>query len=727
MSTEHLDLTMLNEKQLEAVKHTQGPLRLIAGAGSGKTKVLTTKVAYLIKEKEIVPSKILAVTFTKKAADEMLDRVVRIIGSSEEHPHVSTFHSLCAKILRSDIHVMGIPNDFKIIDDPEQRQILKLVYDKLDITNEDYTYDSVLSYISKEKVSLRKPKHSLENAEDKNDLRPTIYKEYVEYLKRGKALDFDDLLVYVHDLFHNPKYEATRHKWESKFDYVLVDEFQDTSHVQYGIVKVLAKKGDITIVGDPDQTIYSWRNADINIIINFEKDFPNVTTILLEKNYRSTKKILNAANNLISYNSLRIKKKLYTDNEEGEDIEFNCGFSDEDEARWISMKINELKKNRVQLKNIAIIYRANSYSRAIEGSLINDNTNHYVVGTQRFYEREEVKDALAYLQLIYAPDDLSLQRVINKPARAVGKETVRKLYDFSLQKDVLMFTAIEEHIKEIYETLKINMKTMKGLADVVNKVRWARTQIFKHKQKPTLILRKLMYDELKYFESLKVQPETLEAKEENFNALINAIDAWEEQNKNKELTDYLQEVVILGNEKPGGDPLSSVALMTVHNAKGLEFDYVFVAGLAEGVFPNARALNVKNNDSTKKKGLLFNKLSSEQIEALEEERRLAYVAFTRAKKKLFLSFSAARNGQESRFISEAGVKGGKRGIHIASMFAKSETEDTNNLIEGDSIIHSKFGEGKVLQVQGDVIHVKFQGDGIKTLNKTHPSIRKKED
>ncbi|MBN0919497.1 ATP-dependent helicase [[Mycoplasma] gypis] len=728
MDTDTLHIDELNSEQRKAILHTQGPLRLIAGAGSGKTKVLTTKVAYLIKELNMNPAKILAVTFTKKAADEMLERVLNLVGFEGERPIISTFHALCTKILRYEIHNMEYPNNFKIIDESEQKQILKMVYDQLNVDSDLYSISSSLAFISNEKTNLRKPKHSKELAEE-DDLRPEIYDAYVQYLKRYKSLDFDDLLVFVHDLFYNEKHENIRHKWENMFDYVLVDEFQDTSHVQYDIVKILAKKQNIMIVGDPDQTIYTWRNADINIIINFQKDFPNQETIKLEQNYRSTKKILDAANKLISNNSLRVEKKLFTENEDGEDIEFYCGFSDEAEARWISKKINDLKRNRVQLKNIAIIYRTNSYSRAIEEQLISESTNHLVVGGIRFYEREEIKDAIAYLRMIFIPDDIALQQVINKPLRKIGKETVRKLSDFAFSNNMSMFQALEDKFKEIYSQLGLSRQTMEGLADFVNIVRWGKSKIIKDKMKVSQMIKKLMIEKVGYFKKLKLQPEQIQSKEENFAELLNAIETWEEKNKNRDITEYLQEIAILGDDKTGGDPSSSVSLMTVHNAKGLEFDYVFIAGLAEKIFPHFRSITPKGEKPTIF-GSAPKRLDVENIELIEEERRLAYVAFTRAKKKLFLSFSTARQNEESRFISEAGIKGRgiSKGISIASTFANGqEIHENDRIIQGDRIVHSKFGEGVVLEVQGEIIKVKFDSEGnVKSLTKNHASIRRKE-
>ncbi|MBU4691101.1 ATP-dependent helicase [Mycoplasma zalophi] len=726
-------LDSLNDQQKQAVLHTKGPLRLIAGAGSGKTRVLTYKIAHLIKNMNISPSKILAVTFSNKAANEMRERALDMIDNTYEKPVISTFHALCSKILRREISNINYPNDFQILDELDQKQILRLIYGKLGIDSQEYSASSVLSYIDNAKNLLKTPAQAIEEAEEEQkilnkkhsekDLRPYIYEEYENHLKNTHSLDFTDLLVYTRQIFYDPQHKKIREKWENMFDYILVDEFQDTSQIQYDIVKVLAKNQNITIVGDPDQTIYTWRNADINIIVNFDKDFSNVETIKLEQNYRSSKKIIEAANKLISKNILRVEKRLFTENEEGENIEFYCGFSDEAEARWIAAKIGELKRKRVQLKNIAILYRTNSYSRAIEEALMFENTNHKVFGSIRFYQREEIKDALAYLRVIHDGSEISLLRIINKPSRKIGSETIQKLLTYASKYNEDLWTTLESRFVELQKITGINRSTLENIANLINAIRWSRRRI--QTTGISKVLYELIYHKINYFGSLKLTEDELENKIENFKSLIAAIENWEHKNPNSGIDEYLQEITLITDRDPEDDVSSYVSLMTVHNAKGLEYDYVFIAGLAENIFPHYRSIAPQGE-----KPSMFSKPKANATlanpELLEEERRLAYVAITRAKKKLFVSFSTSKHNEESRFIQEAGVRGTGRLIGIANSFSIADDINENiKIIAGDKIVHSKFGKGVVLSSMGDVIEVKFDIDGSqRMLSKSQAPIKK---
>ncbi|MBN0970479.1 ATP-dependent helicase [Mycoplasma phocoeninasale] len=729
-----INLDILNEQQKAAVMYNEGPLRIIAGAGSGKTKVLTHKIAYLIENERISPEKILALTFSNKAANEMKQRVFQLLANMdvEGNPTISTFHAMCAKILRSEIHNFGYSNDFQILDELDQKEVLKIVYSELNISSTEYTYSSIISFIQNKKNEIEnfeeKNNKNIEETDDKvAKTKEIIYQQYQIHLQRSRSLDFDDLLVFVYRLFYDPRFKKVADKWKKKYEYVLIDEFQDTSVLQYMIMKKIATTPYLTIVGDPDQTIYSWRNADINIIMNFDKDFSNALTIKLEENYRSTKSILKVANNLISHNKLRLDKKLFTKNEEGEDIEFYCGFSDEAEARWIANKISNLKRNRVQLKNIAILYRINSYSRAIEEALIRENSIYKIFGSIKFYQREEIKDALAYLRVIHDGSEISLLRIINKPSRKIGNITIDKLLAFARNKNMDLFSCLQSNFEEIQTKLRISVDTLKNIASLINEIRWAKRAI--QQNSIHLTLKELIFNRLKYFEEIKKSEEEYEARVENFMSLIDAIENWEKKHPKGTIDEYLQEITLITDRDVEDDAVSFVSLMTVHNAKGLEFDYVFIAGLSENIFPLRRAILL----SPQKDFIYLKKMDNKQeenFEGLEEERRLAYVAMTRAKKKLFLSFSVGKSGinTKSRFLDEAGIHENKS-IRIANNFSiAQENKNNDDLIIGDYITHKTYGKGLIINMVDEIIEVQFEIDKkIKKLAKHHPAIKKWEE
>ncbi|AZZ65743.1 ATP-dependent DNA helicase [Metamycoplasma phocicerebrale] len=731
-----LNLDNLNEQQRKAVEYNDGPLRIIAGAGSGKTRVLTYKIAYLIEKLNVNPSKILALTFSNKAANEMKQRVSTMLDNPDKLPLISTFHAICARILRYEIHLLGYNNDFQIIDEIDQKAILKSVYTELQISHLEYSYSSMLSYIQNKKNSLfdflnvidEKIDNSLSPLERRIiETKDNIYKHYQERLQRSKALDFDDLLVFVYKLFYDPEYSNIAKKWGRRFDYLLVDEFQDTSIIQYKILQKLCSTDKLTIVGDPDQTIYSWRNADINIIINFHNDFPNTVTVKLEENYRSTKKILNHANKLISKNKIRLEKDLYTHNEDGEDVEFYCGHNEEAEARWIAQKISELKRSRVQLKNIAILYRTNSYSRAIEEALIKENTIYKIFGSIKFYQREEIKDALAYLRVIHDGSELMLLRIINKPTRKIGDITIDRLIDFARSKKTDLYDAIERNFDDIRSELKVSNITIEKLAKLINAIRWARVALKTNPISSTL--KEFMMNTIGYFEIFKSSEEEYEAKKENFLSLISAIENWEKIHTHGTIDEYLQEITLITDRDVEDDATSFVSLMTVHNAKGLEFDYVFICGLAEGIFPLRRAISIApNKDFT---FLNNSNTKEENVEGLEEERRLVYVAITRAKTKLFLSFAINKSGytKSSRFLKEASIQEQSSSINLANDFSYAEENQNNNsdLIVGDEIMHQTFGKGTIIDMVGTIITIKFPNlKTTKQFERSHHSIKKWE-
>ncbi|WP_128008698.1 UvrD-helicase domain-containing protein [Mycoplasma sp. ATU-Cv-508] len=698
-------LMQLNTQQQAAVLHVQGPLAVIAGAGSGKTRMLTSKIAYLIVDIGISPERVLAVTFTNKATNEMRERVVEMIGSQAEKAQISTYHSLCAKILRSEIGHFGYPTHFNIIDGADQKQILDTIYKMHGASAKQFTHSSMLDYISRNKVLNISPSQKMSEArKDYEKLEAAVYRDYQQELERVKALDFDDLIIFVHKLFkENPNARA---RWSQKFDYVLVDEFQDTSYTQYEILETLASRGNITIVGDPDQTIYTWRWADVDLINNFQKYFKGAKIIKLEQNYRSTQLILNHANKLIKHNRMRIDKNLYTNNDQGEGIEFFSAFSDEAEARWIVQKIYELKKNKTQLKDIAIIYRANYISQSIERALIRGNVNYVVFGGTRFYQRKEIKDAISYLKIISNGDEVSVLRMINVPPRSLGGTTVAKLVEFAKKVGKPLLSALTDH----FQDLPLQIKQRNELATFINLINKYRVAL---KTNPIAKVLRSFLIEINYLDLWKA-PED-KSRLENINELIRSIDVWQKEHQDKQLADYLEEIVLYIDYENISRTNDFVSLMTAHAAKGLEFKNVFIAGFSESVFPSARAIDEGGEA------------------ALEEERRLAYVALTRAMKKVFISSSRGYSidyksqKRPSRFLKEMGIN--------TSRFTKSfiaenlDSEAINlaneNIVAGDRVSHIIFGEGTVINVNNELIDINFRKPyGVKTLMKNHKSIER---
>lgn len=711
----------LNEEQTEALYYFDGPLRIIAGAGSGKTRVLTRKIAYLINVLGISPDHILAVTFTNKAASEMSERVKQYTNTkfNKGTAEISTFHSLCARILREEAFHINLKNDFQIIDDNDKKKILKDIYKEHDLVPTDSNFKNLTRFFSWLKNKLYASDEEIIdfiNSDPESEFYGDgetvvkIYNFYNEQLKHLQSLDFDDLLIKVNELFYkNPEIVK---KWALKYSYILVDEFQDTSAIQYEIIKYLSsQKAQLTIVGDPDQTIYRWRGADVNLILSFEKDFENTKTIILNKNYRSTKKILAAANNLIKYNRNRFNKNLVTDNPDGDEIEYIYAFSPEAEVRWVVQKINDLKKQKIQLKNIAIFYRSNSYSRNFEEQLMNEKINYRIFGGEKFYQRKEIKDALAFLRVIYDGNDLQLKRIINVPPRKIGEASLNKIVSFANEKNLSLYKTLVTHYKELPVPKEVIINII-ALLNCVNKYKAALRQGNK--------IHVVLESFLKEIGFLKYVNEDVGLKgtgEENIRALLEGIKSWEITNPNKGLKEYFEYISLISASDSSDESMSYVSLMTVHAAKGLEFDNVFLVGMCENIFPNYRAYKV--------------------AEAMEEERRLAYVAITRAKEKLFVSDSrglllySQTEKKPSRFLKEMGIDINK---HILqkdnSIFVDGELEDeeqirkrNKKIIAGDVISHTFFGEGEVLEVNGDTITVHFATTGIKSLAKNHQSVR----
>ena len=698
-------LNKLNNKQKEAVVYNDGPLAIIAGAGSGKTRTLTHKIAYLILSGQVEPSRILAVTFTNKAANEMKERVVKLVGKVGESVKIYTYHSLCARILREDItHFEGYTKKFNIIDNIDQNQILRPGYKKLALSPRGLSYASVIDYISKNKNKGIEPETLLKDSKtDTETALANLYKYYLEETLRSKSLDFDDLLIFVKRLFDENE-EVTK-KWARRFGYVLVDEFQDTSYVQYDIIKKLAPDNHITVVGDPDQTIYTWRFADPKLIMQFEKNFKNAKIIMLEQNYRSTNQILDAANKLISKNKNRYEKNLFTENGDGDIINFSHTFSEEAEARWIVSQIDKLKKNKTQLKDIAILYRSNYLSNTLEKALIESNINYILFGGIRFYQRQEIKDAISYLKIINNGDDVAFNRMINVPVRKIGPAALEKIKATQEKYGLTLFATVIKHFNELDITKAAKLE----LAKFIKLLR--KYQLALKTNKVSLVLHKFLI-EVGYYDIWSAYED--KGRLDNLKELVKSVKEWEEKNPEGTLDQYLDEISLYIDKENGNLKADYVSLMTIHTSKGLEFENVFVYGFSEGVFPSNRSLDEGGND------------------ALEEERRLAYVAATRAMKRLFITSSRgysidhSTQKKPSRFVSELGIniKNFTREFIAPKDFSENYNQNME-LIEGDKVMHEKFGEGVVVAIHDKLADIAFKAPhGVKTLMKNHKSLMK---
>ena len=735
-----VQISDLNANQREAVLDDSKYLRIVAGAGSGKTRVLTMRIVHLIEEENVYPNKILAITFTNKAANEMKERIRQMLQNEVTQPWISTIHSLCVRILREDITCMGWPKNFTVLDADDQKTILKEAYKQIQIDANTYPFGSMLDYISNNKGAEISVDRAFELAGDfsGDKTKAEVYKYYVKRQNDMYALDFDDLILWVVRMFKT--YSEVLTKWQNRFSYIHVDEFQDIDKIQYKLIKQLTGPfNHLYVVGDPDQTIYSWRGADVNIIMNFEKDFKGVKTIMLNENYRSTSCILNGANSVIRNNKNRLDKELFTSRTSNEKITHFASASDEYEAAYVANKINELHRNGKAYKDIAVLYRSNYLSRSIEKALLDQRIPYIIYGGLRFYDRQEVKDALCYLRLVVIGDDLALQRVINKPKRGIGNKTMELIADTARNENKTML--------EVLETENIfSGKVKVTLNDFVNKVnRWKK--MAESKKIETFALFETILDESGYKAMLEEDHET--DRLENLKELIDDIKEFTENYPDSSLDEYLQQVSLYGDreETMSGD---YIQLMTVHAAKGLEFDTVFVTDMNDGIFPNERAMN-------------------EGSRGVEEERRLAYVAFTRAKNKLYLteaggfSFILQRARQTSRFIKEiddeyienAGVRNeehdafrnrqtlyGQRRENtfyereekreLYSFSEKGEVESIKREVSssgyktGDHLTHVKFGEGVVISCKGGIVEIAFPYPyGVKKIAAGHPSLKKK--
>ncbi len=706
----------LNPVQKEAVLNTEGSLLVFAGAGSGKTRVLTYRIAYLIQKKGVSPKNIFAVTFTNKAADEMRERVERLLGSSAKGIWVSTFHSACARILRQHIEHLGFEKNFVIYDEEDQQKHLKMVMRELNLEPKVFSIramQSAIDHLKNEGITPEQYRPSPFNIFQKR--LALVYERYQEDLKRQNALDFGDLLIFVKILFKN--FPEILTYYQGLCRYVMVDEFQDTNLIQYHIIKQMVDRHrNICVVGDDDQSIYRWRGAEIGNILNFEKDFPETKVITLEQNYRSTQNILHAANHMVRMNRFRKEKVLWTEKPEGEPISLYVAEDEADEARFVVKKIIEEVNsedtseiphyNRKTYRDIAIFYRINAQSRAIEDELIKHRVPYTIVGGMKFYERKEIKDILAYLKLITNPSDgLSLRRIINIPPRGIGEKTIDKIDNFSKQKGISFYEGMRQALRE--DWLPPNPRDgIKRFVELIEELR---------KEAEILSLSQLTLEILSktgYIERLKEEAtEEAFSRIENIDELVNVMVELESGDEGVSLETFLDKVSLVTDVDLYEDRENRVSLMTLHCAKGLEFPVVFIIGMEEGLLPHYRR--------------------GEEIEDLEEERRLCYVGITRAKEKLYLSraerrstFGVGRVNLPSRFLDELPMEfiqmEGRAKKELA-MYEEFENEkfylhkEESSYPERARIItpegffplsvgmvvrHPKFGEGKVRSIEG---------------------------
>lgn len=629
---------LLNPMQQEAVYHTEGPLLVLAGAGSGKTRVLTHRIAYLIEEKQVNPWNIMAITFTNKAAAEMRERVDKIVGFGAESIWVSTFHSSCVRILRRHIEYLGYSTNFTIYDGDDQRTLMKQIFKRLDVDTKQFKERAVLSRISSAKDDMITPEEFELNAG--GDFREKkvaqIYKEYQKELKKNNALDFDDLIVKTVELFQNVP--DVLNYYQDRFRYIMVDEYQDTNMVQFKLVDLLAGKyRNICVVGDDDQSIYKFRGANIYNILNFEKHFEDAKVIKLEQNYRSTQNILDAANSVISNNVGRKDKRLWTDNGAGDRITFEQLESGFEEADYVARSIARLvRKGEARYKDCAVLYRTNAQSRLFEEKFIAANIPYKIVGGVNFYARKEIKDILAYLKTIdNGHDDLAVKRIINVPKRGIGATSINKVTDYALEKGIDFYTALR-YVDEVPGMARSAGK-IKPFVMFIQSLR-ARAEMDSVSQ-----LIQAIIDETGYVDELKAEgTDEAEQRIENIDELINKAVDYEQGEENPTLSGFLEEVALVADIDGLDENSDYVVLMTLHSAKGLEFPNVYLAGMEDGLFPSY--MSITSDDATSE---------------IEEERRLAYVGITRAKEHLTITSARMRMvrgetqfNKVSRFVKE---------------------------------------------------------------------------
>ncbi|MGL5898408.1 MAG: DNA helicase PcrA [Lactobacillaceae bacterium] len=742
MENKSLLLQNMNEKQEEAIRATEGPLLIMAGAGSGKTRVLTHRIAYLIDEKQVAPWNILAITFTNKAASEMRERVEKLLDIRGTHVTISTFHSLCVRILRRDIDKLGYSKSFNIADTSESLTLIKSILKDFNIDPKKFSPRAFLEQISKQKNELITANQYSKIADSYFSQEvATIYQEYQKRLQKYQTLDFDDLIMLTVKLFQ--KFPDTLADYQNIYRYLHVDEYQDTNQAQYILTRLLSKKyKNICVVGDADQSIYGWRGANMRNILNFKKDYPQAQVILLEQNYRSTGNILQAANNVISNNTERIKKKLWTKNDQGAKVHIYEARNENEEAIFVIKQIQQqIKDHNLNYGDFGILFRTNAQSRTIEETLLKSSIPYQLFGGKRYYERKEILDIIGYLKVIANPDDVySLHRVINLPKKGIGNTTIGRIGEYANQHQISEFDSFK-YIDEI----KANSKAKNEILNFYNLIKKWRQQIEDNKISITELTEDI-YKKTGYLDFYKIQsdPES-QSRVDNLEEFLSVTKNFDDQasdtsNFNQSLTDnrlinFLTDLALVTDNDHDSDE-KSVSLMTLHAAKGLEFPIVFIIGMEEGLFPLKRSIMEENG--------------------MEEERRLAYVGITRAKKELYLIYADQRVlyglvqvNRPSCFIQEIDPEvkdqiSDEKEEKNAEPHYKGKTNyrsvyrpirkvhKINNLgifKVGDKIIHNKWGQGVVVKVTGknteQEIDVAFGREvGVKRLMASLAPIKK---
>lgn len=733
-------LDKLNERQKEAVLATEGPVLVLAGAGSGKTTVLVNRIAYMISEKHIRPWNILAITFTNKAAREMKDRIERLLGDTAKDMWIGTFHSVCVRILRSCIDLLGYSRDFVIYDTADTKTVMKECLRELDIDEKSFPVRNVLSIISNAKNDLMDVA-TFENVY-KSDYRMSIiakiYYRYQTKLRKNNAVDFDDIILNtVKILSENPDVLS---KYQDKFQYILVDEYQDTNNSQYLLINLLAQANrNLCVVGDDDQSIYKFRGANIGNILNFEDDYSDVQKITLDQNYRSTQNILDAANSVISNNKGRMGKSLWTSNGDGNKVFVYTGTNEYDEARYIARQIKKHFDEQGSFSDCAILYRTNAQSRVIEEMLMRESVPYKVLSGLRFYDRKEIKDIIAYLRVVYNPnDDVSLARIINEPKRKIGNATLEKARNIAREKETSLYDVISH--ADDYPEFKTAIKKLLGFSEIIQSL---------IKLKDTVTIEDLtgrILNDTGYMPAL-VMEDTTESKTriENLGEFISVITEFE---KNEEtgntLGEFLENISLVSDIDGYDENEDSAVLMTIHSAKGLEFPIVFLSGLEEGLFPGMRSM--------------------ESDDDIEEERRLCYVAITRAKEQLYITKTISRtiHGKTmpttaSRFFKEIpveyledkttlqpkvakvmqdlGVRNAaapKKEVYMTKGFGSSVkssgSTDYSKFKAGDTVEHRTFGRGEILKAtpcgNDCILEIQFESIGFKRLMAAFAKVKK---
>lgn len=735
----------LNPAQREAVENTEGPVLILAGAGSGKTRVLTTRIGYLMEDKNVKAENILAITFTNKAANEMRERVEETLeGTDTKEMWITTFHSCCVRILRKSINKIGYNRSFVIYDSPDQITLIKDCMRELDISDKAFDPKYVLSCISNAKDKLYSPKKYMQLNE--GDISKTkigeIYALYQDRLKRNSALDFDDLIMKTVELFN--ECPDILDFYRNKFRYIMVDEYQDTSKAQYELIKLLAKQHqNICVVGDDDQSIYGWRGADIRNILEFERDYDNVKIVKLEQNYRSTQVILDAANHVIANNTERKRKKLWSDKKEGQLIKIQLAENEIEEGDFISNTINYMRRYEDrEYKDFAVLYRANAQARSVEDALNRAGIPYNIYGGIKFYERKEIKDIIAYLRVIQNPqDDISLKRIINVPRRGIGLRTIEKIEDRASLKEESIYSVLID----IEDNSDISRKARASISEFVDLMSTLRsfTDVYTVSQVIEKILDVTGYKD----ELLKEKNNEGEDRLENLQELISVALEFESGSEDKSLEAFLTSIALNAEPSDDEEQEDRVSLMTIHSSKGLEFPVVFLAGMEEKIFPIARAIqSMRDSD-------------------IEEERRLCYVGITRAKEELFLTLTRKRTlygrtnpSVASRFIEELPkecierlnkeqkeLSFSKANYNILDKYtqkykmnnmnrmaaakkAQATIKNTSNesniddLKLGSKVHHPKFGLGTVVSLKGPDVTIAFDNQGIKTINKEYTTL-----